>query len=458
MAEEKPAEVTPAAAVDDPLGLLRHSAPWLFAPDLGVCLVGSHALGVACRRAGQPGPRPVDLDLAWAPSLADGASLLQLHGVLVPTTTGNQQRGTLAMKVGRHRVEITTFRGSEERAPLAKRIAADLAERDMTIGAVAIELANDRCHDPHGGMQHWQQRRIVPVGDAIARVREHPVRWLRYYRKAHELGFTLDASIRSLDLEPCVMHALPREAVAGELRAVLGKCSSPGRCLLDLHEARLLGAISPELALQFDGRPAGPQRWHPEVSQALHLILALEWAAANTRDLDERDRMSVLVAVLCHDLGKGYTPAGDLPQHAGHEHGGLPHVDRLVERWPGLTDHRGAMLARHVCALHLVIRQFPDLRPGTLAKLYDEHFRAKDYPVDLFARAIAADVAGRLGHAAAGEPARARVAADLHWLREVTAEVDAAALRAEHGDDLDAFRTALHEARARAIAKARAER
>ena len=46
---------------------------------------------------------------------------------------------------------------------------------------------------------------------------------------------------------------------------------------------QLLQSLLPELASQFDGRPAGPQQWHPEVGQALHMILALEWAAAGIR-------------------------------------------------------------------------------------------------------------------------------------------------------------------------------
>jgi hypothetical protein len=99
------------------------------------------------------------------------------------------------------------------------------------------------------------------------------------------------------------------------------------------------------------------------------------------------------------------------------------------------------------------VRQFASLRPGTLASLYDEHFRAADYPVDLFALAVAADVGGRLGLSAEGHAARAQVERDVNWLRATCSGVDAAALRARHAD-VAAFKAALHEARARAIAAA----
>ena len=453
MAEEEPP--LSASAFVDEVGFLRANADWLFTPELGVCVVGSSALAIACARQGVDGPRPGDLDLAWALDVDAGEKLLREHGVFLATTEGNVTRGTLALKLGGRRLEITTFRGDASDAPLAQRIADDLAERDMTIGALALQLATGELHDPQQGLRDWLERRVRPVGDPAARVREHPVRWLRYFRKAHELGFDVDTSIRNLDLRPQLLLQLPREAIAGELRSMLVKCASPGRCLCELHEVGLLVVIAPELALQFDGRPAGPQRHHPEISQALHLILALEWAFAHTQHLDERDALTVRIAVLCHDLGKGYTKSADLPRHLGHDQSGLAPIGHLLDRWPGLADPRARTLARQVCALHLHLHRLSELRPGTLARLYDEWLRGGDFPAELFALAIAADAAGRLGHEHSGETIASQVLRDVQWLRTTCAGVDAAALREQHPGDLEAFRAALHEARAKALAKSR---
>jgi tRNA nucleotidyltransferase (CCA-adding enzyme) len=437
----------------DALKFVRQHAPWLTAPELGVCIVGSQALAIACRDANIDGPNPSDLDLSWALDHEAGTALLEQHAVFVPTTTGSQERGTLAAKIGGERIEITTFRVGDNSAPMKERIESDLSERDMTIGAIAVQLDNGCIHDPFDGLKHYRERRIAPVGDAAQRVTEHGIRWLRYFRKAHEFGFVVDNSIRGLrrKLDHSLLLSLPKEAVALELRAILTKTASPGRCLLELHEVGLLATISPSLARQFDGRPAGPQRWHPEVSQALHMVMALDWAVANTVHLEERDRTAVLFAVLCHDLGKGDTKPSSFPHHHGHEAAGIPHIEQLAANWPGLMDQRTTTLAKHVSALHLEVRRFDELRAGTKARFYDDYFRGKDYPIELFATAVAADSAGRLGFEHEGPIIRARVIADLHGLRAACATVDAGALREQHADDLEAFRSALHKARADAI-------
>ena len=216
----------------DAVTFVREHAPWLAAPELGVCVVGSQALAAACRAAGVDGPDPSDLDLAWALPSEQGQALLERHGCFVPTTTGSVERGTLAARIGGARVEITTFRAGAQDAPLRERLHADLSERDMTIGALAVALASGEVHDPFDGLRHYRERRVAPVGNPAQRVREHGIRWLRYFRKAHELGCTVDASIRNLrrDLDPRLLLELPVEAVALELRAIVAKCASPGRC------------------------------------------------------------------------------------------------------------------------------------------------------------------------------------------------------------------------------------
>lgn len=449
-------------------------APWLLEEALGVAVVGTTALRIAAElRSPQDGdlPRPGDLDLSWLPDVASGSRILAQHGVEIPTTEGNRDRGTLAFWLeaaparpggsNRERIEITTLRegsGTE----LATRIKQDLSARDMTLGAIAVPLAGEApvVHDPWNGLEDWRHGNIRAVGDPLDRVHEHPVRWLRYYRKAHALGFSVDGAIRKLKADPGLLASIPPEAVAAEVRSGLLDAPCPGSLLMEWYEAGLLAALMPELAPQFDGRPAGPIRHHPEISQALHMVLVLRWAADTLRaegdDWDEDARARVMVAALCHDLGKGLTPNTYWPGHRGHEEAGLPLVDGLLDRLPGLTDKIGRRLAQHVCALHLQARQIHQLQPKTIAKRYREYFRGNDYPVEEFALAVAADSAGRLGRGELGSTVRAQVTEDLHWIRERCGSVDAGRIRAEveaEGGDLAAFQLALHRAQAAALRK-----
>lgn len=424
--------------------MLSREAPWLFAPELETCVVGSAALAEACRRADVECPSVRDIDLAWRLRVADGAALLRSHGVVLPVTTGNLERGTLACRIGGRRIEITTFRG--QGADHAARIHDDLARRDMTIGALAWKLEDDTLLDPFHGLDHWRSARIEPVGDARERIDEHPIRYLRYFRRAHSLGFHLAAPLRKLAFDPRWLQVTPREAIAAELRRILDDVASPGRCLVELHECGALQHFAPILATQFDGRPAGPIRHHPEISQSLHLLLALQWAKARITELPEEDRLAVLVAVLCHDLGKGLTPAEEWPAHHAHEARGVAVVGEFLDSMPGLTDARGRRLAEAVCKLHLEVRQLRSLRAGTVAKLHERWFRGPDFPLDLFALAIGADVGGRLSREGEGDRTRKAVHDDIEAVREACGSVDAAALRARAGDDLDAFRRDLHEA------------
>lgn len=419
-------------------------------PDLGVCVVGSAALAEACRRADLTGPQVADLDLAWGLDIEAGTSLLQDNGVWRKTTDANQQRGTLALSIDGRRIEITSFRGGNS-GSLTERIEADLRARDMTVGAIAWWLCEDQLLDPLRGLDDWRAGKIVPCGDPLDRVREHPVRWLRYYRRAHQWAFELDRSVRRLQPDLDLLAKIPPEALAAELRAALLDCPSPGRLLMELFEAGLLEPVAPELALQFDGRPAGPVRHHPEVSQALHLVLSLEWVIARSANLTRADRLTAAFAVLCHDLGKGTTEQSKLPSHPGHETAGTPLIGKLLGRLPGLADTATRRMAEAVSRLHLVVRQFDQLRPGTMAELYDQHFRHRDFRVDLFALAVGADTGGRLGREDVGVQVAKKVAADIDWLRERCDGVDAAALRAQFGDDTEGFRAALHHRRAEAL-------
>ena len=445
-----------------PLERLLTALAWLRDPALEVSVVGSVALAEACRRAKLPLPPPAhDLDLAWRLTPAEGLDFLRARGIECSQTEGALERGTLGMRSSGLRIEITSYRAGGESAE--ERIARDAERRDMSIGALFLELSSDQIHDPMGGLEDWRLGCIRACGDARERIREHPLRALRYLRRAGELGFWVEHRTRLAirqESVSAVASMLP-EAIAEEIRRAL-QCSSPGVFFALAAEEGLLQQFLPELAALFDGRLAGRLQWHPEMSQGLHSILSLKAAAslAERDRLDPATRQRLILAVLFHDLGKGLTTMDVLPSHPGHEAGGVPLVDAIFERLPGLGDKRSRRLCRVVARNHLSLAKLRELRAGTLVEAWERDFAAlrEDYP--LMAAAVRADQDGRLSPEDLGLPSRPgnefdagklerRVLGDLRLLDACLREVSGSEAAARFPADPKALRAHLHEQRCR---------
>ena len=121
-----------------------------------------------------------------------------------------------------------------------------------------------------------------------------------------------------------------------------------------------------------------------------------------------------VTAVLLHDLGKGLTPADELPSHHRHEHTGAPLVNAVCERFR--LPNRTRDLAVRVCRHHLRCHRLMEARPETVMKLLEslDAFRRDD--LEDFILACEADYRGRGGGLAdrpypQGERLRAALAA-----------------------------------------------
>ena len=96
-------------------------------------------------------------------------------------------------------VEITTFRRDgdylDHRRPdhveFTSSLAEDLARRDFTVNAIALNLRGELA-DPFGGRRDLAARTLRAVGDPESRFREDALRILRGLRFASRLGFSID--------------------------------------------------------------------------------------------------------------------------------------------------------------------------------------------------------------------------------------------------------------------------
>ena len=272
----------------------------------------------------------------------------------------------------------------------------DLQRRDLSINAIA-RAADGRLIDPWGGCKDIEQRRLRAVSPNFV---EDPLRVLRVARfraRFHALGFEVDDAtqtllasiVESAELE----HLVPERVWRETAKALLS--DYPAEYFRLLRKIGALAVLFPELDRLF-GKPQ-TAKYHPEIDSGVHALLAIEQSALISDDLATR------FAVLCHDFGKGVTPADILPSHRGHEHRGVPLVEAFCQRLrvPKALEQS----AKAVTNLHLLCHQARELRPETLLKLF-EQLDALRRPerVDIFVDACLADARGRTGFETAAYP------------------------------------------------------
>ena len=216
----------------------------------------------------------------------------------------------------------------------------------------------------------------------------------------------------------------------------------PSRMFGILRECGALAVLPPEL----DRLWGVPQRaeYHPEIDCGVHAMLVLDMSARLQTPL------AVRFACLCHDFGKGTTPADVLPRHIGHEQRSARLLLQVCERWRVPNDCKE--LAEVVAREHGNIHRSGELNPAALLRLLERCDAVrKPRRFEEALQACECDARGRLGFEAAAYPQRQRLAGALQAALAVeTAPVAQAA--AQRGFKGKAIGDAVSKAREQAIA------
>jgi tRNA nucleotidyltransferase (CCA-adding enzyme) len=323
-------------------------------------------------------------------------------------------------------------------------LEADLARRDLTINAMAMD-EYDAIVDPFDGQRDLRERVLRHVSPAFV---EDPVRVLRVARFAARyasLGFrvadeTLILMRQMVDAGE-VDHLVP-ERVWAETRKALTE-ATPSAFLKTLRVCAALHIVFPEI----DALYGVPQRaeFHPEIDTGAHVELVLD-AAARLAPGDDL----VGWCALTHDLGKALTPKDEWPRHVRHEHLGIEPLRALAARLRVPAEY--AALAELVCRHHLDVHRALELRATTVLELL-EHLDSFRRPERLrrFLLACTADKRGRLGCADAAYPQ----ADFLRTAHAAATAVDASRFVAQ-GMAGPAIGVAMRDARVEAIKAVRA--
>jgi putative nucleotidyltransferase with HDIG domain len=261
---------------------------------------------------------------------------------------------------GSWQVDLTALRG--------ETIEADLAERDFTIGAVALPLGGGEPVDPFGGLADLEGRLLRVVGERS--FASDPLRLLRAARLAAALGLEVDPATASLARSEAPRAAEPAgERQLAELRRLIGG-PDPLRGMALLDELGLTAVVLPELeALR--GVEQGPNH-HLDVYG--HTMAVLEQTLAVEADLGRfggarAEELAALLAeplaeemsrgtalrfgALVHDIGKPATRSerDGYVTFVGHDRDGVAIVGGLCRRLRAsrsLTRHLQDLTLHHL--------------------------------------------------------------------------------------------------------------
>ena len=333
------------------------------------------------------------------------------------------------------------YRGFAFHAAPDVTLEDDLVRRDLTINAIA-QGDDGVLVDPYGGQKDLAARIFRHVSMAFA---EDPVRILRLARFAARFPDFVVAPETNVLMRRMVddgeVDALVAERVWQELARGLME-ATPSRMFDVLRDCGALVRILPELDALW-GVPQPPAH-HPEIDTGVHVMQALDYAAACGHPLPVR------FAALMHDLGKGVTPPETWPRHHGHEALGVPLIEAVCARLRVPTDCRdlAIMAAREHGNVHRAL----ELNATTMVTLFArcDAFRKPERFAQLLL-AAECDARGRIGggldHRAKPYPQSAYLLAALAAARGV----DAGAVAARCGDNRQRIPDAVYQERVRAV-------
>jgi tRNA nucleotidyltransferase (CCA-adding enzyme) len=347
-----------------------------------------------CVRDLLSGRRAADWDIATDARPED---LLRIFPRAIPT--GIEHGTVTVVKDGAH-YEVTTLRGegtyTDGRRPdwveFVDDITADLARRDFTVNAIAVDPATGTVIDPFDGRGDLARRVLRAVGDPVQRFSEDGLRVLRAARFVATLELDLDADTEAA-IQPTLdtFRKVAQERVRDEWVKAM-KARKPSRAFDVMRRTGILEVTCPELV---EGVGMQQNKWH-----------AYDVWRHGMECIDACEGDPILrVAALLHDVGKPRTRAwsdktADYTFYE-HERVGAEMAEPIAARLRFSNDERARIVAlvRH----HLfhysdewtdaaVRRWIRRVGPERLEDLYvlnsaDVRAKGRDFDADLDALA-----------------------------------------------------------------------
>jgi tRNA nucleotidyltransferase (CCA-adding enzyme) len=259
--------------------------------------------------------------------------------------TGIQHGTVTVVKRGVH-YEVTTLRGEgaytdgrrPDKVEFVDDITADLARRDFTINAIALDPVDGHLIDPFEGRKDLDSRVIRAVGKAEERFAEDGLRVLRAARFSATLEHTIDpeteramGSARALD----TFRRVSQERVRDEWMKAM-KATKPSVAFEAMRRTGILGITCPEM---LESVGCAQNKWH---------VFDVWGHAMACLDACRSDPV-LRVAALLHDVAKPRTRAfSDKTEDYTfyeHERIGAEMAGPLLERLRFSNEERAKIVA-----------------------------------------------------------------------------------------------------------------
>ena len=227
--------------------------------------------------------------------------LLSIFPRAIPTGI---EHGTVTVVAHKRHYEVTTLRGesaySDGRRPDAVHfvddITADLARRDFTVNAIAVDPTDGKLIDPFDGRKDLAARVLRAVGDPLERFSEDGLRVLRAARFVATLEMELDpATEKAIEPTLSTFRKVSLERVRDEWVKTM-KARAPSRAFDVMRKTGILGVTCPEL---LEGVGMEQNKWHA-YDVWRHGMECLDACAGDP---------ILRIAALLHDVGKPRTRA-----------------------------------------------------------------------------------------------------------------------------------------------------
>jgi len=229
---------------------------------------------------------------------------------IFPDSFYENEYGTVGVKTGSEDihteiVEVTPYRTeseySDKRRPdsvvFGQSLLEDLARRDFSINAIALDESKGHTIDPYKGQNDIKDKMIRAVGKAVDRFNEDALRMLRAVRLVAELDFGIDnETAEAINENREHLKQVSRERVRDELTRILNS-DKPMNALILAQRLGILEFIAPDLV-----RGVGVEQNQAHSYDVFeHLMRTMQYGA------DKHWSFDIRLAGLFHDVSKPET-------------------------------------------------------------------------------------------------------------------------------------------------------